>query len=234
MTVLTLCGALYGALAATPAQAQGPKLGTVLGIPLNELAAFRQANTISGTGFYGERIPANDVAVLHISAAAGAPINSAVATVSITQQGTDLKAWRVYFPQNGNGSIPPLYQYINARDSFTNPRSLTTSVGGVVQMDVRQEDTGNSELESVRFLLLPRSAYGSLESENPGARFTVVHNQVMTNNFGPFWTQLVAIDLDSARGLTIPTSMTSAIQALNGNLSVGPGNQAGLSLAEVR
>jgi hypothetical protein len=227
MTVLTLCGALCSA--ATPAQAESLKIGTVLGIPLSELEAFRRANTTIGSGFYGERVPANDVAVLHISAAAGAPINGAVATVSITQQDSDLKAWRVYFPSSGDNSISPLYQYINARDSFTNPRSLITNVGGVLQMDVRQENPGSFDLDSVRFLLLPRSAYGSLQTENPRARFAVVHEQVMTNNFGPFWAQVVAIDLDHTQRLKIPSSLTGAIQALNSNLSIGPGN-----LAQVR
>jgi len=232
MTVLTVCGALWGAVA--PAYAASGKIGTVLGIPLSELEAFRRANTIIGSGFYGERVPANDVAVLHISAVAGAPINQAVATVSITQQGSELKAWRVYFPERTDNAISPLYQYINARDVFTNPRSLITNVGRVVQMDVRQENTGSFELDSVRFLLLPASAYGTLAVENPNARFQVVHSQVMTSNFGPFWTQLVAIDLDHARELMVPSSMTSMIQALNSNLNIGPGNLAGLSLAEVR
>lgn len=232
MTVLTLCGALCAA--ATPAQAESLRIGTVLGIPVTELEAFRRANTIIGTGFFGERVPANDVVVLHISAVAGAPINSAVATVSITQQGTNQKAWRVYFPQRADNSISPLYQYINARDVFTNPRSLITNVGGVLQMDVRQENTGNFDVEGVRFMLLPTSAYGTLAVENPSARFEVVHTQVMTSNFGPFLTQLVAIDLDSAQGLKIPISMTGTIQALNSNLSIGPGNLAGLALAEVR
>jgi hypothetical protein len=227
MTVLTLCGALCSAV--TTAHAQEPRIGTVLGIPVTELDAFRQANRVSGVGFYGERIPANDVAVLHVSAVAGAPINSAIATVSITQQGSGLKAWRVYFPLRGDGSISPLYRYINARDSFTNPRSLSTSVGGVLQVDVRQEHTGSFDPESVRFVLLPRSAYASLQTENSGARFSVVHNQVMTNNFGPFWAQLVAIDLDHTRRLKIPGSLVSTVQALNSNLSIGPGN-----LAQVR
>jgi len=217
-----------------PAYAASGKIGTVLGIPLSELEAFRRANTIIGSGFYGERVPANDVAVLHVSAPAGEPINGAIATVSVTQQGTDLKAWRVYFPQRGDNSISPLYQYINARDSFTNPRPLITNVGGVVQMDVRQENTGSFDLDSVRFMLLPASAYGSLAVENPRARFEVVHSQVMTNNFGPFFAQLVAIDLDAAQGLKIPVSMSAMVQALNSNLSVGPGNQAGIALAEVR
>jgi hypothetical protein len=226
MMVLTLCGALWGAAASAFADT---RIGTVLGVPLAELDSFRRANTTTGSGFYGETVPPNSVSVLHVSSLAGAPINGAVATVSINRVDTGDKAWRVYFPRREDGTISPLYQYINAGDAFTNPRSLITGAGAVIQMDVRQESAGDFFIDGVRFLLLPESFWSNLEIENPNASFTIVHRQLMTSNFGAFWVQLVAIDAEHARELKVPKGMESTVEMLNSNLTIGYGN-----LAQVR
>jgi hypothetical protein len=223
IAALTLCGALWSA--AAPAQAQSGKIGTVLGVPLSDLESFRLANSVRGVDSFGQAVQPNDVTVLHISSDAGSPINGAVATVSITRQGTGLKAWRVYFPQSAGGGISPLYQYINAGDSFTNPRV----VGGVVQMDVRQPNTGDFTVEDARFMLIPIHRVISLERENPGVQFAVVHAQQMASNFGPLGVQLIAVEESSAARLKLPSDLTSTLQALNSNINVGPGN-----LAQVR
>jgi hypothetical protein len=211
------------------AHAQPLRIGTVLGVPLNQLDAFRRANTTIGSGVAGDGVPANDVTVLHLSAVAGAPINSAIATVSITRSDNGQKAWRVFFPQNADGSISPLYRLINPGDFFTNPRNLITTAGPVLQMDVRQADTGSFDLDGVRFLLLPSFAYAGLQTENPNVRFQVVHTQQMTNNFGAFSVQLVAIDFAHAQELMVPSSMIGTVRALNSNLRTISG-----TLAEVR
>src|SRR5688500_2727234 len=139
LTALSLCGVLC---ASTAAQAQPLRIGTVLGVPVNQLEAFRRANTSIGRGVGGDLVVPNEVTVLHLSAVAGEPIHTAIATVSITRSDNGQKAWRVFFPQNPDGSISPLYRLINAGDIFTNPRNLVTSAGAVLQMDVRQPDTG--------------------------------------------------------------------------------------------
>lgn len=226
MTVLTLCGVLC---ATTVAQAQPLKIGTVLGVPVSELDSFRRANTTIGKGIAGDLVPANDVTVLHISSVAGEPIHSAIATVSITRSDNGQKAWRVFFPQNLDGSVSSSYRLINAGDVFTNPVHLVTRAGAVVQMDVRQAPTEEIDMERVRFLLLPSFAYATLQNDNPKARITVLHTQQMTNNFGAFAVQLVAVDLDHARQLKIPSSLGGTIRALNTNLQ-----PLGGSLAEVR
>jgi hypothetical protein len=221
IAALTLCGALGSA--GTPAQAQTGRIGTVLGVPLNKLDDFRRANHSTGTDGYGHPVSPNDVIVLHVSPEVGAPINSAVATVSISQQGTSLKAWRVYFPQEADGSISPLYRYINPGDSFTNPRVLN---GGVVQLDVRQPNTGDFSVEDVRFILIPIHRIFGLVRENPKARFGIVHAQQLANTFG---VQLIAIDERSAARLRLPkppSDLTASILALNTNISVGPRNLA--------
>lgn len=228
MALLALCVACWAA-AAAPAAAQTLRIGTVLGIPYSELEGFRRANTTIGSGFFGERVPPNDVTILHLSRWAGAPINSAIATVSITRRDNGQKAWRVYFPLDAGGAISPLYRFINANDVFTNPRMLITNVGAVMQLDVRQESPGDFALEGMRFMLLPMHAYAHIQLENPSVRLTVVHTQQMSTGFGAFPVQLVALDAEQAENLKIPESMTSTIQALNTNLQIGPGN-----LAQVR
>jgi hypothetical protein len=231
--VAILCGVLWGL--AAPAHAQSGKIGTVLGVPVADLENFRRANTTIGSDVFGGAVPANEVTVLHLSTVARAPINSAVATVSITQVGSGLKAWRVYFPQNGDGSISPLYRYINANDVFTNPRVVRGPSGTfVVQMDVRQESTGNFDLEGVRFMLLPIHTVGRIETENPNANLQVVHTQQTSNGFASFMIQLVAIDTDHARELKLPSDLTTSIQALNSNTAITTGNLAEVTVVEVR
>jgi hypothetical protein len=57
----------------------------------------------------------------------------------------------------------------------------------------------------------------------------------MTNSFGAFWVQLIAVSRSRATRLTIPTDLAGPMQALNSNISVGPGNLAsGTSVAQVR
>jgi hypothetical protein len=219
------------------AQAQNGRIGTVLGVPFNKLEAFRLANETTGTDGFGHPIPPNDVAVLHLSTDAGSPINSAVATVSITQKGSGLKVSQVFFPPEADGGISPLYQFINAKDSFTNPRILSN---GVVQMDVRQTSPGTFLVEDVRFMLIPLDSISQLDTENRAAinrlvnagrtpRLESVHAQQMANSFGSFWVHLIAVDEELASELKIPGGLTSTVKALNSNISVGPGN-----LAQVR
>jgi hypothetical protein len=227
---VTLCGASLSLT--TTAQAQNGRIGTVLGVRLGELPSFRLANSVRGVDAFGNVVQPNDVTVLHVSAVAGAPINSAIATVSVTQRFTGLKAWRVYFPRVGNG-ISPYYQYINGGDSFTNPRFFNNV--GVVQVDVRQPNTGSFLVENARFLLIPIHRIISLQRENPGATFEVVHAQRMASSFGSFWVQLVAVDESTATRLRVPTDLAVAIRVLNSNISVGPGNLAsGTAIAVVR
>lgn len=226
MALVTLCGTSLSLT--TTAQAQNGRIGTVLGVPLNKLEDFRRANNSTGADAFGNLVQPNDVAVLHVSRQAGSPINSAIATVSITQRGTGLKAWRVYFPQETDGNISSLYRYINAGDSFTNPRVMGN--GGVVQMDVRQPNTGDFFVEDMRFMLIPLNSVGAIDMN-----LQMVHAQRMPNNFGAFWVHLIAIGESRATELTIPTDMAGIIQTLNSNINVGPGNLAsGTSLAQVR
>lgn len=233
MVAATLCGAVWALCA--PVSAHADTIGTVLGVPLTELEAFRRANTAIGTDAFGGTVPANEVSVLHVSSVARAPINSAVATVSITQVGSGLKAWRVYFPRELDGTISPLYRYINANDVFTNPRTVRAGGGSLaVQMDVRQEHPGNFDLEGVRFMLLPIHAYARIQTENPNARIHVVHTQQTSNGFTSFMVQLVAVDIDHARELKIPKEMTATIQLLNSNLALTTGNLAEVNVVEVR
>jgi hypothetical protein len=102
-------------------------------------------------------------------------------------------------------------------------------------MDIRQPDTGSFVVEDMRFMLLPNARVASIDRENPDATLEIVHSQQMTNNFGTFWVQLVAVDERNAVQLTIPDDLAGPMQALNSNINVGPGNLAsGTSVASVR
>jgi hypothetical protein len=212
-------------LAAT-AQAQTLKIGAVLGVPANDLEAFRRANDRSGVDLFGQLVPANDVTVLHI--AAGGLVGPTIATVSITERGSRAKAWRVFFPLREDGTISPLYQHINGSDLFSNPRILGSGNPPVAQMDLRQADTGDLDLEQTRFMLIPVSTFHRLEAENPRAKMSVVHVQRMGISPWDRWVLLVAIDAEHARELKLPGDLATAIQALNSNLSLGPGNLAAI------
>jgi hypothetical protein len=212
-------------LAAT-AHAQPNKIGTVLGIPADALSSFRIANQMTGTDGYGHPVPPNEVTLLHVSPGSGLT-GPTIATVSITQQGSGLKAWRVYFPLQSDGTLSPLYQQINGRDVFTNPRFLRVGAGGVVQMDVRQDYPGDMDLEQTRFLLLPMNTLYLLEAANPKATLTPVHLQRMPYNAWGTWVLLVAVDAENARQLKIPEEMISQLRVLNSNVIVGSGTLAG-------
>lgn len=234
MTLLTLCGALWG-LAAT-AHAQQPRMGTVLGIPLYDLENFRQANNATGVDDFRQLVPSNDVTLLHVSSVAGPPFNTAIASVSITRRGPEsgLRAWRVYFPLRQDGTISPIYQQINAADHFSNPRIIAFGDTAVMQMDVRQNDTGNPDLERTRFMLIPANSVPLLEMENPGTRFTIVHLQRTALGAREMWVQLVAIDREASSDLKIPSdTLAREIQALNTNVSIGVATN-GDRLASVR
>jgi len=224
MPLVALCGMVCG-LAAT-AHAQPMRIGTVLGVPVEDLTAFRLANDTAGSDIYGQRVPPNDVTLLHVSPGSGLT-GPTIATVSITQRGSGLKAWRVFFPLQSDGTISPLYQQINGRDVFTNAQIIRGSNGAVAQVDVRQEHTGNFELDQMRFLLLPANTFYRLEAENPRANLVTVHLQRMPYNSWGTWVQLVAIDSESARELKIPEDMISQIRVLNSNVIVGSGTLAG-------
>ena len=100
---------------------------------------------------------------------------------------------------------------------------------------MRQPNTGSFLLENARFFLLPIYRVISLERENPGGRFEVVHAQRMASGFGAFWVQLVAVDEFTASRLRVPNDLAGAIRVLNSNISVGPGNLAsGTAVAVVR
>jgi hypothetical protein len=204
-----LCGVLCAV--ATAAHAQSPKIGTVLAVPTSDLALFRLANASLGVDSLGQRVPANDVTVLHTS--------GPVTTVSLTVRGTNQKAWRVFFPKATDGTLPGIYRGLNANDFITNPRTVGSNF---VQMDVRQPDTGNVELESVRFLLVPSdSGVFALQFANPQARFSRIHLQKMPTGSGFTWVELVGIDQDSAEHLKFPTGdLARQIQALNSNVSI--------------
>jgi len=224
MTMAVVCGMLC----ALAANAQAHTIGTVLGVPADDLQNFRLANTTTGADTYGQRVPPNDVTVLHICPGSGL-LGPAIVTVSITQRGSGLKAWRAFFPLRADGTISPLYQQINGSDVFTNPRILRTGNDGVVQMDVRQEYSGNMELDQTRFLLLPVNSLYWLQTENPKARIEPVHLQRMPYNGWGTWVQLVAIDAQSARELKIPktpATLLGEISVLNSNVTVGFGNLA--------
>jgi hypothetical protein len=223
MTMAAVCG-IVCSLAAS---AQARTIGTVLGVPADDLLNFRQANTTTGADLYGQTVPPNDVTVLHITPGSGM-LGPAIVTVSITQRGSGLKAWRVFFPVRADGTISPNYQLINSGDVFTNPRFLRTGNGGVMQMDVRQEYPGNMDLDQTRFLLLPVNSLYWLQTENPKARIEPVHLQRMPYGWGT-WVQLVAIDAQSARELKIPktpATLLGEISVLNSNVTVGFGNLA--------
>jgi hypothetical protein len=217
----TLCGALCALTAA--AHAQSPKVGTVLAVPLSGLEQFRLANASVGVDALGQRVPANDVTVLHTS--------SGVATVSLTVRGTNQKSWRVFFPAGSDGTLLPIYRALNPNDFITNPRPVSASV---VQMDVRQPDTGNLELESVRFLVVPANAgVFQLEFANPQTRVTRIHPQWMGMP-----VELIGIDRSSAGSLKVPSGeLARQIQALNSNISIDFGHEDDLTdthLASVR
>lgn len=223
MTITALCGLVCG-LAAT-AHAEPNKVGTVLGVPVDDLQRFRIANQTTGSDIYGHPVPPNDVTVLHVCPGSGLA-GPTIATVSITQKGSGQKAWRVFFPLQSDGTFSPLYQQINGRDFFTNPRILTVG-GGVVQVDVRQEYPGDMNLDQTRFLLVPVNTFYRLEVENPKANLEPVHLQRMPYNAWGTWVQLVAIDAESARQLKIPEDMIGQIRVLNSNVIVGSGTLAG-------
>lgn len=218
LTMTALCSIVLGLGAA--AQADSLQIGTVLGIPVGAVQSFRLANQTMGLDIYGGRVPPNDVTVLHICPGSGL-LGPNIATVSITQKGSGLKAWRVYFPLQSDGTLSPIYQQINGGDVFTNPRVLRAGSGGVVQVDVRQADTGNFELDRARFMLIPTSTLYRLQAENPKATLVPVHLQRMPYNSWGTWVQLVAVDLNSARGLKIPEEMIVQIRVLNSNVTVG-------------
>lgn len=232
LIAVTLC-TMLGGLAAS-ARADSIKVGTVLAVPLNELENFRLANSRTGRDFSGSLVPANDVTVLHV-APGGGPFNTSIVTVSLTQKGSGLKSWRVFFPIRADSTISPLYQQMNARDSFSNVRIINNGISTVAQVDVRQKDTGNVELENTRFMLLPLNAVFRLAVENPTARLSPVHVQYITIGSRSMWTELVGIDAGHARELKIPKEMTAEVEVLNSNITITPGNLASTdNLASVR
>jgi hypothetical protein len=217
----TLCSALFALTAA--AHATPNKVGTVLGVPASDLESFRLANATSGVDAFGQRVPANDVTVLHVA--------SGIATVSVTIKGSGLKAWRVYFPAGPDGTVSPAYPQINPNDFFTNARLIGSSV---VQMDVRQKDTGNLELDHTRFLIVPAGAtVYQLEFANPKAKITRIHPQ-----WADMPVELIGIDWGSAGSLKVPSGeLARQIQALNSNVSIDFGHEDDLTdthLASVR
>lgn len=225
MTLVTLGSMLCGLTATAGAQGSAPKIGTVLGVPLDDLNDFRRANATTGVDGSRQSVPSNEVTVLHISNAA-ASINGPVATVSITTNGPlrGNKAWRVYFPMTGNGTISPLYQEINGNDIFRNPRIIGTGSEAVVMMDVYQPNTGDFSLDSMRFLLVPANQVSRLERENPKAKLVNVHLQRMAIGSRlardeSRWAQLVGISAESAREFKIPADLASEILSLNSNVS---------------
>jgi hypothetical protein len=226
MTLVTVFGSLWGLTAPGHTQGLPLKIGTVLGVPLNDLERFQQANATTGVDSFGQAVPPNEVTLLHVSPVASAPFNTAIATVSVTSTGPNSgsKAWRVYFPNNGDGTISPLYQQINADDVFTNPRVIGDPSTGVVMMDVRQSDTGDFELDAMRFLLVRASDVPLLELENPAAQIVNVHLQqtAVSSQSASDETQLVqlvGIDAAHASELMIPDELASEILALNTNVT---------------
>lgn len=224
MIAVTLC-TMLGGLAALPAHADASGVGTVLAVPLNELENFRLANSRPGTDPFGNLIPANDVAVLHV-APGGGPFDTSIVTVSLTQRGSELKSWRVFFPVRPDGTISPLYQQINVRDAFSNAQIIHNGVATVAKMDVRQQDTGNLQLDATRFVLLPVNSVYRLEAENPRATLTTIHVHRITIGSRSMWVELVGVDAEHARELKIPKNMTAEVQLLNSNITITPGNLA--------
>jgi hypothetical protein len=232
MMLVLLCAALWQ-LTAT-AYAQFPKIGTVLGVPLADLDNFRRANTATGVDPLGQRVPPNDVTLLHVSPEAGPPFNTAIATVSVTSSVTGETTWRVFFPLRGDGTLSPLYEQINASELFANPRIIHTDTMDVVQMDVYQRDlvrgdTSGLNLEAIRYLLVPDAGMDRLQTENPLAQITSVHLQRMPLGSQLLWVRLVAIDLRSASRLVLPGDLASTILALNSNVTLTSGNRASVS-----
>jgi hypothetical protein len=204
------------------AHAQQTQTGTILGVPIAELERFRLANATEGVDSFGQPLLPNDVTVLHVSAAAGSPFNTEIATVSVTTRAGAQKAWRISFPLSGDGLISPLYAQINANDFFVQPRVIGSGHGAALQVDVRQNRTGSLPLESLRFLLVPADAVDRLASGNPRARLTTLHLQRSAVGSRLLWVQL--IDAEGASQFMIPGDLASDIQALNTNLTVTSGN----------
>lgn len=219
MTLVALCGAMLALTAAAPAQAQ--TIGTVIGVPAGDLANFEQVNASPGLDQFGQPLPPNDVTLLNTSPVAGDPFDTAIATVSVTDQATGQRATQVYFPVDENGDVSPLYALINPNDSFANSLLVNTGNTPVLLVNVVQPDTGNLDLTRTRFLLVPADRVGSLEVTNPSVKFTTVHIQQTSVNGQLLTVALVAIDVNDAGSILVPSqALADLIQALNSNVVV--------------
>jgi hypothetical protein len=219
MTLALLCGAMLALTAAAPAQAQA--IGTVIGVPADDLANFQQVNASPGVDQFGVQLPPNDVTELNTSPVAGEPFNTAIVTVSITDQATGQAAAQIYFPVDENGAVSPLYALINTNNSFANSLLINTGNTPVLLVNVGQSNTANLDLTRTRFLLVPADRVGSLEVTNPSVNFTTVHIQQTSVNGQLLTVALVGIDVNDAGSIQVPSQdLADLIQALNSNVVV--------------
>jgi hypothetical protein len=218
-TLALLCGAILALTAAAPAQAQ--TIGTVIGVPADDLANFQQVNASPGVDQFGVQLPPNDVTVLNTSPVAGEPFNMAIVTVSITDQATGQPATQIYFPVDENGVVSPLYALINTNNSFANSLLINTGDTPVLLVNVGLSNTANLDLTRTRFLLVPADRVGSLEVTNPSVNFATVHIQQTSVNGQLLTVALVGIDVNDAGSIQVPSQdLADLIQALNSNVIV--------------
>jgi hypothetical protein len=213
MILLTLCGSLGSLTAVVHAQ----EIGTIVGVPVSELARFEQVNAFpSRTGSLS--LPALNLRLLHTSATLAAPFDTAIATVSLTLPTTGDPARQVSFPLTASNDISPLFRLINAWDVYSSPRIVGTGNEAALQVDVSQPEVGKLLVSRNRFLLVPIERVGSLEATNSGAKLQSLHRQQASLGGHLIWVELVATE---AGTLSVPTTdLVNAILALNSNVEI--------------
>jgi hypothetical protein len=165
-----LCGALLGVAASVQAAEQ--PLGTVIGVPMWELDAFRNANTSYG----------NDVRVLHRAPEFHTPILDIV-SVGVTRRDTGGPAGTLYFPTYGNRpngtqlDMSRMFRLINPYDSLFPSFVIGEGHTAVVRVGVLQSATGSFDPVTTRFLKLPGEDLYEIIGMNPRGKIRLVHRQ---------------------------------------------------------
>lgn len=232
IVALTLCGSLLGFAAS--AEVETRSLGTVIGVPMEEMEGFMRANALPGKDSFGRFLPANNVTVLHVAP----EFNSSIATVSVTRKENGRPAPTVYFPTFGNPDMARVYRQINAFDAWSFPQLFGEGYTSIVKVVIEQSNTGNYSPARTRFVSLPWESLPEIIGSNPAGRIRLVHRSRAHIGGGDRNVCLAAVEVDSAASdvatLQVPSGVYGAdlgrlIRSLNtrvtllGTVSAGSG-----------
>jgi hypothetical protein len=218
---------------AGPAQAQVVQpVGKVVGLPLSEYARFLVANILQQ----------RSVRFLHLSNVGAGPLNSAIVTVSVTQNNGTQPTETVFIPTPGATTVAQArpfltaYQQVNAPDTYVVRRVVNSVGNSAMEVIIKQGKSGTYTPGATRWCLVPEYAKTLTVKSNPGVKINFAHRRQVVIGGKKVMVALAGVPVTNAVDFKVAApekqqaDLLAMLPTLNTNVNTtacavdGPGN----------